>query len=75
MIKTEDMPAMIEPPGWSLSDDRQSVRFHIPPLPIAGLSEPLRLHLDFDAEALDEMLKLLSVLRVQMLPPLSAARN
>jgi len=32
-------------------------------------------HLDFDAEALDEMLDRLAVLRAQMLPPLSAATN
>jgi hypothetical protein len=31
--------------------------------------------LDFDAQALDELLSRLAVLRAQMLPPLSAARN
>ena len=65
------MPVAIEPEqAWALSADRQSVRFHIPPVPIMGLPEPLRLHLDFDAEALDEMMERLAALRAQMLPAL-----
>jgi hypothetical protein len=40
-----------------------------------SLPEPLRVHLDFGAEAVDELLDRLTVLRAQMLPPLSAARN
>jgi hypothetical protein len=46
-----------------------SIRFHLPPLPIVGLPGPLRVHLDFDAEALDEIMDRLAVLRAQMLPP------
>jgi hypothetical protein len=61
--------------AWQLSDDHKSIRFHLPPLPIVGLTQALRVHLDFDAEALDEMLDRLAVLRAQMLPPLSAATN
>jgi hypothetical protein len=75
MSKTENIPVTMEPAAWTLSDDRESVRFHLPAVPIEGLSEPLRIHLDFDAEAIDDMLARLSVLRAQMLPPLSAARN
>jgi hypothetical protein len=41
----------------------------LPALPIEGLPEPLRIHLDFDVEALDEILNRLAVLRAQMLPP------
>jgi len=61
--------------AWQLSGDRKSIRFHLPPLPIVGLNEPLCVHLDFDAESLDEMIDRLAVLRAQMLPPLSAATN
>ena len=69
MSDNDQMPVAIEPDqAWILSEDRQSVRFHLPPLPIAGLPEPLRVHLDFDAEALDEMMVRLAELRAQMLP-------
>lgn len=53
---------------WTLSDDRDSVRLQLPPLQIEGTPEPLRIHLDFDAEMVDEILKHLTVLRSQMLP-------
>jgi hypothetical protein len=43
------------------------------PHPIVGLPEPLRVHSDVDAAALDEMLDRL--LRAETLPPPSAARN
>ena len=33
---------------WVLSADRQTVRFHIPPVRLAGRSEPLTVHLDCD---------------------------
>ena len=76
MSKHDDMPFTTKPEeAWQLSNDRKAIRFHLPPLPIEGLTEPLRVHLDFDAEALDEMLDRLAVLRAQMLPPLSAATN
>ncbi len=69
MSDDSQMPMDIEPAqAWILSDDRKSVRFRLPPLPIAGLPEPLRVHLDFDAEALDEMMLRLTVLRARMLP-------
>jgi hypothetical protein len=76
MSKDDQMPFAMEPEQmWKLSGDGRSVRLQLPPLPIEGLPEPLRVHLDFDAEALDEMLDRLAVLRAQMLPPLSAATN
>ena len=53
---------------WTISDDRESVRLQLPPLQIEGMPEPLRIHLDFDAEMVDEILKRLSVLRSEMLP-------
>ena len=57
---------------WTLSDDRNTVRFAMPPLPITGMPEPLAVYVDFDAKSVDAMLERLSVLRSQMLPPLPA---
>jgi hypothetical protein len=51
---------------WTLTDDRQAVRLTLPPLPLADLPEPLRVHLDFEAEAIDAMIERLSALRRQM---------
>jgi hypothetical protein len=36
---------------------------------LAGLPEPLKLFLDFDAKSVDELIERLTVLRAQMLPP------
>ena len=47
----------------TLSPDRSSVRFHLPPIPIAGLPEPLRLHVDFDRIGVDEVVGRLRTLR------------
>lgn len=38
-------------------------------LKLAGLVEPLDIHLDFEAEAVDEILQRLTEPRAQMLPP------
>ena len=54
---------------WTLSKNRRNVRFAIPPIPLAGLPEPLKLFLDFDAKSVDELIERLTVLRAQMLPP------
>jgi hypothetical protein len=76
MSEHDEMPFTITPEeAWKLSGDRKSIRFPLPPLPIVGLPEPLQVHLDFDAEALDEMMDRLAVLCAQMLPPSSAAMN
>ena len=48
--------------------DCNTVRLLLPPQSVAGLGEPLRIHLNFDAESVDEMLERLTVLRAQMLP-------
>jgi len=52
----------------TLSSDRKSVRLHIPPVKLAGLPEPLRLHADFDAKAIDSLIDHLAYLRARMLP-------
>ena len=65
---SNDMPAdMPAERMWTLSDDRETVLLQLPPLPIDGMPEPLRVHLDFDAEMVDEILQRLTVLRAQML--------
>ena len=55
---------------WTLSDDLETVRLQLPPLPIDGMPEPLRVHLDFDAAMVDDILQRLTMLRAQMLPTL-----
>ena len=58
---------------WTLSANRKLVRLSLPDLPIAGLSTPLRVRLDFDAETIDLMIERLTILRAQMLPKMPAA--
>jgi hypothetical protein len=60
---------------WSLLPGRKYVRLQLPPMPVQGLSMPINIHLDFDAGTVDEMLNRLTVLRLQMLPKLSAAKK
>ncbi len=53
---------------WTIAGDRATVRMQIPPLVLAGFPEPLRIHLDFDAGMIDDILRHLTVLRSRMLP-------
>ena len=48
--------------------DRERVRLQLPPLSMTDLGEPLRIHLDFDAASVDEMIERLMELRKHMLP-------
>jgi hypothetical protein len=41
--------------------DRETVRLRLPLLSTAGMAKPLRIHLDFDAESVDEMIECLTV--------------
>lgn len=70
---TDDMPVEQGPGEMFVLLDRETVRLNLPPLPMAGMDEPLRIHLDFDAASVDEMLERLTMLRAQMLP--APARN
>jgi hypothetical protein len=56
---------------------RRTVRLNLPPLPLAGLAQPLNVHLDFDSKTIDEMIDRLTVLRAKMLPasPRRGKRN
>jgi hypothetical protein len=66
---SNDMLADMPPDRmWTLSDDRETVRLQLPNLAVVGIPEPLRIHLDFDAASVDEMLERLTLLRAQMLP-------
>jgi hypothetical protein len=49
---------------WTLSPDR--VQLDVPPVAIAGLSDPVRIRLDFDADSVGEILRRLIVLRSRM---------
>lgn len=51
---------------WTLSDDAETVRLQLPPLPLDRIPEPLRINLDFDVAMVDEILQRLTLLRSQM---------
>jgi len=52
-----------------VSEDRQTARVHLPPIRLARLPKPLRLYIDMDAEAVDDLMQQLAEVRAQMLPP------
>ncbi len=62
------IPAEHGPAAMFTLLDRETVRLRLTPLPMAGRAKPLRIHLDFDAESVDEILVRLTKLRSQMLP-------
>ena len=67
MSNDDMMPFEADPEQmWTLTDDRQTVRLAVPPLPLEGLPEPLRITLDFNADAVDEILQRLTELRERM---------
>jgi hypothetical protein len=51
---------------WTLAPDRRTVRLSVPPVHVAGLLEPLRVLVEFDAEGVDDVLRRLIVLRARM---------
>jgi hypothetical protein len=54
---------------WELTADRKTVRLRVPPVRLMGLPKPVDMHFDFDAEAVDNVLVRLTLLRAKMLPP------
>jgi len=56
------------PAGMFTLLDREKMRLQLPDLRVTGSAEPLRIHLDFDAASVDDMLERLTLLRAQMLP-------
>jgi hypothetical protein len=76
MIKKNMVPIEAEQEQiWVLLPGRTKVRMMVPDLPIAGLSQPLRVHMDFDAGVVDQIIERLTVLRAQMLPKPPAPRK
>ncbi len=49
--------------------DSETVRFNLPPLPLAGLPEPLRIHFDLDRSTVEDLLRRLTELYAHMAPP------
>jgi hypothetical protein len=54
---------------WRLSPDSRTIRLQLPPIQFAGIRQSIDIHLDFEAEAVDEILQRLTELRTQMEPP------
>jgi len=48
--------------------DEETMQLQLPDLRVAGMAEPLRIQLTFDAAGVDNMLRRLATLRAQMLP-------
>ena len=65
----DEMPADIDPSTMFVLHDAETVRFNLPPLPIEGVAEPLRIHLDFDADTLQLVLERLTVLYARLKRP------
>jgi hypothetical protein len=65
---SDGMPVDLSPAEMFTLLDRETVRLQLPALPMIGMDEPLRIHLDFGAASVDEMLERLTMLRAQMLP-------
>jgi hypothetical protein len=53
---------------WTLLPGRKLIRLALPDLPIAGLSTPLRVRLDFDAETIDLMIERLRARKSVVMP-------
>ena len=53
---------------WTLSEDQEAVRMHLPPVQIEGLPKPVIVSLSFNAANIDDILERLTMLRSQMLP-------
>jgi hypothetical protein len=51
---------------WTLSPDRKTVRLSLPPLPLDGLREPIKVDMDLDVATVDAILDRLVDLRSQM---------
>ena len=66
MAQDTRMPIDINPKQMLTLLDRQTVRFNLPPLSMAGAKEALRIHLDFDAESVGMMIERLQELHRQM---------
>ena len=69
------MPIEAEQAQMWVLPGRRTVRLQVPELPVAGAAEPLRVHMDFDAGVVDQIIERLTILRAQMLPRPPAAKK
>jgi len=60
---------------WQLAADGRSVRLSLAGLPVTGLAQPIRVNIDFETGAVDQIIERLSVLRAQMNPRLPPANK
>ena len=74
-MSNNQLPLEINPKAMFELHDPDTVRFHLPPLPIEGLPTPLRIHLDLDAETVELILERLTVLYARMRPSGAGARH
>ena len=51
---------------WTLSPDRKTIRLSLPPLPLDGLPEPIKVDMDLEVATVDAILDRLVDLRSQM---------
>jgi len=63
---SQEMPVHIDPRQTLTLHEHHTVRLHLPPLHMAGVKEPLRIHLDFDAETVWLLIERLQELHRQM---------
>ena len=54
---------------WTLSEDQEAVRMHLPPVQIEGIPKHVIVSLSFTAANIDDILVRLTMLRSQMQPP------
>jgi hypothetical protein len=76
MKRSEMMPAAVDPiTMWTLNADQRSIRLTLPPLKLAGQSQPVFVVLDLETTTVDETIDRLLSLRAAMLPaPVTRAR-
>jgi hypothetical protein len=68
MAKELYTPIDVDPARmFVLTGDRKMVRLNVPPLRVASSAQRLRIHLDFDAGTIDNVLERLKILRAEML--------
>ena len=54
---------------WTLSEDQEAVRMHLPPVQIEGIPKPVLVSLRFNAANIEDILERLTMLRSQMQQP------
>ena len=68
MKNGDRMPLEVDQTALWTMKDSETVRLSLPPLPLAGMPEPLKVFVDFDVATVDATIDRLIVLRAQILP-------